>query len=242
MNARSVWARLAAPLLLASIITALGTAGTPSAAPASSQVDAAPSPAGLASSVEGVVDLVIKRNPSLRSYSASAHLDLQQVNFPYLHPVLDGHEYVSAPGYTVFDYPHTPFYLKGITKVQGAFGNADRWLHCYDISMTQAPGAYRLHMVPKINGEISAVDVLLGRDGAIDQVKWSYHENPNDGLTLTQTYAVIDGYSVVTQQASDVSLHHIRAKGTQTFSGFAFNVPVPTPTPTPSDPLHQCDN
>ena len=226
-------------LCLATTIAGLGQAPASASGTAAAPI-ASPAPSG--ANVDSVVALVLKRNPGMTSYKAHAHLDLRQVTFPYLHPVLDGYEYLSSPGYTVFDYPHTPFYLKGITKVQGAFGNADRWIRCYDITLAETPDAYQLHMVPKIEGEISAIDLLLGRDGTIDHVDWRYRENASDHIALTQTYSTVDGYSVVTSQTSDVVLHHIRARGTQTFSGFEFNVPVPTPTPTPSDPLHACDN
>ena len=201
----------------------------------------APSSAG-SPDVASIIGLVLKRNPGLQSYSAVAHLDMQQLNFPYLHPVMDGHEYLSAPGFTVFDYPHTPFYLKGFTKVQGAFSDATRWQRCYDITSSDQGGEYALHMVPKINGQIAAVDLLLAHDGRIDHVDWYYHENSSDHIRLTQTYSSVQGYDIVTQQISEVTLHHIRARGTQTFSAFLFNVPVPTPTPTPSNPLHACDN
>jgi len=212
------------------------------AALAASPTPAPPAYASAAANVDSIVDKVIDHDPGLRSYSAVAHLDLRQVSFPYLHPVLDGHAYVSAPGYTTFDYPHTPFYLKGITKVQGAFADASRWLRCYDITVASKSDGYALHMVPKVQGEIAYVDVLLGLEGTIDRAEWRYRENMKDYIALTQTYTTIDGHSVVTSQASDVALHHIRAKGTQTFSNFEFNVPVPTPSPTPSDPAHACDN
>lgn len=241
MDLRHLWPRaaLGLALCLATAVAGLGQASAFGFAVAAAPIESA-RPTG--ASIESVVDLVLKRNPGMKSYKAHAHLDVRQVNFPYLHPVLDGYEYLSSPGYTVFDYPNTPFYLKGFTKIQGAFGNADRWLRCYNITLEETPDAYRLHMVPKLQGEISAIDLLLGRDGTIDQVDWHYRENPNDRIGLSQTYSTIDGYNVVTAQSSDVTLHHIRARGTQTFSGFEFNVTVPTPTPTPSDPLHACDN
>ena len=242
------------PLALAAglILAAPVFAQSPPAAPPSATVAGTPSPSAAVASaahqppgvadVDSIVNLVLRRNPGLQSYSAVAHLDLRQVNFPYLHPVLDGHEYLSAPGYTVFDYPHTPFYMKGITKVQGAFSDATRWQRCYNITVSEQDQSYLLHLVPKITGEITAIDILLSRAGAVDHVDWYYRQNPNDHIRLTQTYSDVSGFNVVTQQKSEVTLHHIRALGTQTFSDFRFNVPVPTPTPTPSDPLHACDN
>ena len=228
---------LAIQLGLAAIFTlAVATTGFARAdVPAAS---ASPAP----KTIESVIGIVLARNPGMRTYRALAHLDLRQTNFPYLHPILDGLEYYSSPGFIVFNFPHTPFYLKGITKFQGSFANADRWQTCYNIVMTGKPNGYLLHMVPKIQGEISAIDVLLDQAGAIDEVDWYYRNNIRDHIHVVQTYSTIDSYNVVTQQTSDVLLHHIRVKGTQTFSGFSFNVPVPTPTPTPSDPGHRCDN
>lgn len=243
MEIRPIWLRsaLGLALCLATAVTALAEPTPVDSAPASAAAPIA-SAQSSAATVESVIDLVLARNPGMKSYKARAHLDLHQVTFPYLHPVLDGYEYLSSPGYTVFDYPHTPFYMKGITKVQGAFTNASRWERCYNITLAETPTSYRLHMVPKIEGEISAVDLSLDRSGRIDQVDWYYHESTTDHIGLSQTYSTIGGYDVVTSQSSDVTLHHIRARGTQTFSAFEFNVSVPTPTPTPSDPLHACDN
>ncbi|MBV8281611.1 MAG: hypothetical protein JO347_06045 [Candidatus Eremiobacteraeota bacterium] len=235
MNARPFAHLAAAGALTAALVAALSP---PAASESGPPAYASAASAGVGS----VIDTVVGRNPGLKSYVARAHLDLRQVTFPYLHPVLDGHAYVSAPGYTTFDYPHTPFYLKGLTKFQGAFGDATRWQRCYDITLTANGDSYALHMVPKVEGEITAVDVRVGLDGAINRVEWRYRENPKDYIALTQTYSNVMGHNIVTSQATEVTLHHIRALGTQTFSAFQFNVPVPTPSPTPSDPAHACDN
>lgn len=204
---------------------------------------AQPSPkASAGSEVAAIIGRIVHRNSGLSSYEAHARLDVRQVNFPYVHPVLDGFVYFSSPGYTIYDFPHTPFYLKGITKVEGAVGLANRWPQCYDITIENQPDVYILHMAPKIRGEVADIDVTVAKKGAeLQHFEWHYH-NPGDHISLDQTYAVVNGYSVVTQQQTDVTIHHIRAKGMGTFDNFQYNVPVPTPTPTPSDPLHHCDN
>jgi hypothetical protein len=205
--------------------------------------DATAKPAPTPASVDSVIDLILSRDPDIRSYAAHATLDIQQVDFPYLHPVLDGHVYYTAPGYTIYDFPHTPSYLQGITRVEGAMGMASRWRRCYNIALDQQPGVYILHMVPKIRGEVSQLDVTVNqRNGNLEHFTWSYHDSAEDSISLTQYYANVGGYDVVTLQRTDITRHHIRAKGTGTFDSFQYNVPVPTPTPTPSDPLHQCDN
>jgi hypothetical protein len=192
--------------------------------------------------VESVIDSVLNRNPGLRSYQAHASLDVRQLNFPWLHPVLDGKVYFNAPGYTVYDFPHTASYLQGITKVEGAVGLASRWRHCYDITLEVRPDAYVLHMVPKILGEVAQMDVSVDKTTSdLKFFNWSYH-HPGDSVQLWQTYSRVGGFDVVTAQSADITKRHIRAKATGTFDAFQFNVPVPTPTATPSNPLHQCDN
>jgi hypothetical protein len=234
-----------APALAGAFILAIWVAGLAQPSPAASGEAQASPPAVKAFAspgVDGVIDLVLNRNPGLRSYQAHASLDIQQVNFPYLHPVLDGKVYFNSPGYTVYDFPHTPSYLQGITRVEGAVGMATRWRHCYNITLEYKPQAYVLHMVPKIRGEVSQMDVTVDKaTGNPEAFFWSYH-NAGDTVSLSQTFSAVGGYAVVTAQKSEIAKHHIRAEATGTFDSFSYNVPVPTPTPTPSDPLHQCDN
>ncbi len=193
-------------------------------------------------SVKSIIEMITHRNPGLNSYQANASLDIRQLNFPWLHPVLAGTEYYGQPGFTILDFPHTPSYLKGITKVEGTVLSAPKWEHCYNITTTTLPEAYVLHMVPKIEGEVSSVDVTVGRsDGQLQRFDWYYHDS-DDHISLVQYYGIVYGYSVVESQSSQITRHHIHAVGQATFSQFQFNVPVPAPTPTPSNPLHQCDN
>lgn len=233
---RRILKTASALLLTGALALALAHAGR--AAPAVSP-SAARTPAA---SVDSIIELITHRNPGLISYQAHARLDIRQLNFPYLHPVLDGTEYYTSPGFTVFDFPHTPSYLKGITKVEGAVYEAHRWRRCYDITFRTEPEAYFLHMVPKIRGEVSALDVTVEKSsGDLQHFDWHYH-NSGDGISLTQYYTIENGYSVVTLQHSDVTIHHIRARIVGTFDDFKYNVTVPLPTATPSDPAHQCDN
>ena len=229
---RNPLTRLAAAIAGLTVLAAVAIDGGAGIAATS-----APSP-----TVKSVIDLITHTNAGLDSYQAHASLDIRQLNFPWLHPVLDGTEYYGKPGFTIVDFPHTPSYLKGITKVEGTVLSAPKWEHCYDITMTTLPEAYVLHMVPKINGEVSSVDVTVGRaDGQLQRFDWYYHGS-DDHISLVQYYGTVYGYSVVQSQSSQITRHHIRAVGQATFSEFQFNVPVPTPTPTPSNPLHQCDN
>lgn len=237
MNSR-ITIRSLLSLAAALFFAAAAVAATPSKralhTPAPS-VSPSPGPAA-------VVGLILRDNPGLHSYKAHAHLDIRQVNFPWLHPVLDGSQYYSEPGFITYDFPHTPAYLKGITKIEGSVGLANRWMHCFDISVSSEREAYNLKMTPKIRGEIKEMDVVVDRnDGTIHHIDWWYRI-PGDHVALDQFYGFVSGFKVVTMQQSTIQLHHIRAIGNGSFDQFEFNVPVPAPTPTPADPLHACDN
>lgn len=221
---------------VAMFVLAAGIAvATPKVAASAASPSPAPGPAT-------VIGLILRDNPGLDSYKAHAHLDIRQVNFPWLHPVLDGSQYYTKPGYVIYDFPHTPGYLKGITKVTGSVGLANRWERCYNISVSSDKEVYNLKMTPKIRGEVREMDVVVDRnDGTVHHIDWWY-QDPGDHVTLDQFYGFVSGYKVVTLQQSTIQLHHIHAIGNQTFDSFQFNVPVPAPTATPSDPLHACDN
>lgn len=224
------------------ILVAIGLAGLAAPSTASNARPSSVAAVPETNKVDNVINLVLRRDPDIRSYEAHAVLDIRQVNFPYLHPVLDGHVYYTSPGFSVYDFPNTPGYLRGITRLEGAMGMASRWRQCYNITLEQQPEAYILHMVPKILGEVSQMDVTVNKkSGNLEHFSWFYHDS-DDNISLTQYYGMVNGYDVVTLQESDITRHHIRAKARGTFDSFQYNVPVPTPTPTPSDPLHQCDN
>lgn len=236
-------ARLVALGVALGFVAAVGAAGLAQPSPPASQVSPAPKARTTSSpTVDSVIDMVLNRNPGLGSYEAHARLDVRQLNFPWLNPVLEGKVYYNKPGYEVYDFPHTPSYLQGITKVEGAVGLANRWRHCYNITLDVRPDDYVLHMVPKILGEVAQMDVTIDKNSGEERFfNWSYHRQA-DSVQLWQTYSNVNGYDVVTAQAADISKHYIRAKATGTFDTFRLNVPAPTPTPTPSNPLHQCDN
>ena len=191
--------------------------------------------------VDTIIATVVGREPTMTSYAAHAVLDIRQTNFPYLHPVLNGMQYYSRPGLTIVDLQHVPWYLNGITKIEGATLDANRWPHCYTIAVESKSSGYLLHMVRKIRGEVDHIDVTVASSGEIPHIEWFYH-NAGDHVVLDQLYQTINGFRVVTKQVSQITLHHIHALGTSNFTDFNFNLPVPTPTPTPSEPLRQCDN
>jgi len=200
---------------------------------------AAPPAAAATMTADKVIALILSRNPAMRSYRAHAHLDVRQLNFPYLHPILDGTEYYTSPGLVVSDFPHVPFYLKSVNLAQTGAYAASRFRDCYDIKLRMENDAYVLHMVPKANGRVSSVDVRVSEAGAIEHMEWHYTHS-RDRIALDMSYSDIGDFNVITFEQSTIRVSHIAALANSTFDQFEFNVPVPTPTPAP--PGHECDS
>jgi len=186
-----------------------------------------------------VINLILSRNPTMQSYRAHAHLDARQLNFPYLHPVLDGTEYYTSPGYVVSEFPRVPFYLKSVNLSQTGAYAASRFRLCYDIALRIEHDAYVLHMTPKNAGRVAYVDVRVSEAGAIEHMEWHY-DRRRDSIALDMIYSDIDGFNVITFERSTIRISHIAALANTTFDQFEFNLPVPTPTPAPTG--HECDS
>lgn len=200
-----------------------------------------PSRAPQAVTADDVIRLILSRNPALKSYTAHAHLDIRQLNFPYLHPVLDGTMYYKSPGLIVSSFPHVPFYLKSVNFEQSAAYAATKFKQCYSVSVIEKGDHYFLHMEPYIHSRVKSLDVKVAKtDGAIQHMEWHYLQDPRDHIILDLHYSKVEGYDVVTAETTDIRVDHIRAIGLSLIDGFLFNVPVPTPTPPVAG--HECSN
>lgn len=191
-------------------------------------------------SADDVIHLILSRNPSLSSYIAHVHLDIRQLNFPYLHPSIEGTTYYKSPGLVVSTFPHVPFYLKSVNLQQTGAYAATKFKRCYAVSVSQDDLSYHLHMEPYIHSRVKSLDVTVAPDGAIQHMEWRYLQDSRDHIDLDIYYSNVGGYRVITGEIAKIRISHIRAIATSIFDGFQFNVPVPTPTPPEIG--HECSN
>ena len=228
--------RLPAATYFVATLGALLVASVSAGASPPSQVGVKPAQSSLPISADDVIHLILRRNPTLRSYTAHVHVDIRQLNFPYLHPAIDGTTYYKSPGLVVSTFSHVPFYLKSVNLQQSGAYAASKFKLCYAVAVSDDGDAYHLYMLPYLHSRVKSLDVIVGKsDGAIRHMEWRYLQNSRDHITLDLHYSDVEGYNIVTSEVADIRVDHIRAMGLTLFTNFLFNVPVPTPTPNGPD-------
>ncbi len=177
-----------------------------------------------------IADLVKRMTAAddLRSYTASVHADIAMHSFPYLSPSLDGTYYHKEPSKNKIVFTSgLPFIAQQFSKVYPQVESPARWDAVYDMAVESTDGSYTtLKLVPRKHGRIDHIDAKIDdRTADLVQLRWNY----NDGgyATLDQSYGVVDGHRLVTQQTGHLDVPHYNADLKSTFSAFKLNADIP---------------
>lgn len=184
-----------------------------------------------ASAQDNTVKSLIQRMAAadtVRSYTASVHADIAMHSFPFLSPSLDGTYYHKEPSKNKIVFTSgLPFIAKQFSKVYPEVESPSNWLEKYYVSVESTDPTYTvLKLVPRKHGRIDHIDAKI-ENGTADlvQLRWNY----NDGgyATLDQTYGVIQGHRLVTQQTGHFEVPHYNADLKSTFTAFKINADIP---------------
>jgi hypothetical protein len=164
----------------------------------------------------------------VHSYTASVHADIAMHSFPFLSPSLDGTYYHKEPSKNKIVFSSgLPFIAREFSKVYPEVESPARWLQKYYVSAEGSDGAdTMLKLVPRKHGRIDHIDVKIDDKTAdVLELRWNY----NDGgyATLDQTYSVVEGHRLVTQQTGHFEVPHYNADLKSTFSAFKINANIP---------------
>lgn len=164
----------------------------------------------------------------VRSYTASVHADIAMHSFPFLSPSLDGTYYHKEPSKNKIVFTSgLPFIAKQFSKVYPEVESPGRWEQKYVVSVESADAASTtLKLVPRKHGRIDHIDAKIDNATAdVVQLRWNY----NDGgyATLDQTYTLVQGHRLVTQQTGHFEVPHYNADLKSTFSAFKINADIP---------------
>jgi hypothetical protein len=165
---------------------------------------------------------------TVRSYTANVHADIAMHSFPFLSPSLDGMYYHKEPNKNKIVFTSgLPFIAKQFSKVYPELESPSNWLQKYYVSVESQDSQYAmLKLVPRKHGRIDHIDAKVSDNtGDLVQLRWNY----NDGgyATLDQTYSVIEGHRLVTQQSGHFEVPHYDADLKSTFSAFKINADIP---------------
>jgi hypothetical protein len=188
--------------------------------PAAAQTSSAPT-------VVAIIDRMVAAD-TVRSYTASVHADIAMHSFPFLSPSLDGTYYHKEPSKNKIVFTSgLPFIAKQFSKVYPEVESPSNWLQKYYVSVENQDGQYTtLKLIPRKHGRIDHIDAkILDTTADLVQLRWNY----NDGgyATLDQTYSVVEGHRLVTQQTGHFEVPHYNADLKSTFTAFKINADIP---------------
>ena len=82
-----------------------------------------------------------------------------------------------------------------------------------------------LHMVQRVRGMIDHETVLIDPNAwTIDRIRYDYY---NGGVvTMTQHFALVDGYTMLSAQTAEIKIPHVRAVANGTYTDYRTNVAI----------------
>lgn len=178
--------------------------------------------------VISIVQRMVAEDAGVRSYTASVHADIAMHSFPFLNPSLDGTYYHKEPNKNKIVFTSgLPYIAKEFSKVYPDIESPSHWFTRYYVSLESNDGTYAtLKLVPRKHGRIDHIDAKIDEATAdLVQLRWNY----NDGgyATLNQTYGVVDGHRLVTEQTGHFDVPHYNADLKSTFTAFHINADIP---------------
>jgi hypothetical protein len=173
---------------------------------------------------------VMERNPNLSSYQSRLHVDIRLISFPYIGQHLDGSTYFKRPANYEVVFDRVPSYARGFEKLYSDVGDPANWEQRFAISYEGlAPFEKRsdiaLHMVQRVRGMIDHETVLIDPSAwTIDQIRYDYY---NGGVvTMTQHFASVGGYTMLSSQRAEIKIPHVRAVANGTYTDYQTNVAI----------------
>jgi hypothetical protein len=178
--------------------------------------------------VVGIVQRMVAADAGVRSYTASVHADIAMHSFPFISPSLDGTYYHKEPNENKIVFTSgLPYIAREFSKIYPDIESPSHWFTRYYVTLEDTDGTYTtLKLVPRKHGRIDHIDAKIDNATTdLVQLRWNY----NDGgyATLNQTYGVVGGHRLVTEQTGHIDATHYNADLKSTFTAFRINVDIP---------------
>jgi hypothetical protein len=167
-------------------------------------------------------------NGDVRTYKASVHVDVVLKSFPFLSPSLDGTSYYRQPDRQAVIFDTMPSLASQFKKVYPNVDPPSRWPALYDVTLTSdAGGATTFRLVPKKNGRVAHLDVVVDDATAtIRAYTWSYTDGGS--VAFEQTFKSVGNDYLIDKQSGHVDLPSYQADVTSKFSHYELNVALPS--------------
>jgi hypothetical protein len=177
-----------------------------------------------------ILSKVMERNPNLSSYQSRLHVDVRLISFPFIGQHLEGSTYFKRPANYEVVFDHVPSYARGFEKLYSDVGDPSNWEGRFAITYVgRQPFEQRtdiaLHLVQRVRGMIDHETVLIDPQAwTIDQIRYDYY---NGGVvTMTQHFADVGGYTMLSAQTAEIRIPHVRAVANGTYTDYETNVAI----------------
>ncbi len=177
-----------------------------------------------------ILGRVMERNPNLSSYQSRLHVDVHLISFPFLGQHLEGSTYFKRPANYEVVFDHVPAYAKGFEKLYSDVGDPSNWQQRFVVTYQgHEPFENRtdlvLHLVQRVRGMIDHETVDIDPTAwTIDRIRYDYY---NGGVvTMTQHFADVGGYTMLSSQTADIKIPHVRAVANGTYTDYQTNVAI----------------
>jgi outer membrane lipoprotein-sorting protein len=189
------------------------------------------SPAAAQSSPGAILAGIASRNPALQTYQARVHVNVHQLNFPWLSPKLDGTSYFKRPNSYEVVFDRVPSYAHGIDKLFGTIDDVATWMKEWNIAYggvqnVDGHSVYALRMTKKIYSDQIQDTVAYVDPVTYQVVRMDWHYRNGGTITMTQTYRQQGQFNVVATQHADINIPHVHAIADATYGEYQTNVAV----------------
>lgn len=177
-----------------------------------------------------VVARVIDANPSLRSYQARVHVDVQMQSFPFLAPQLEGTTYFKRPNNFEVVFDRVPSYARGFERLYADIGDPSSWERRFNLSVVgdRTVNGHRdvvVRLVQKVRGMIDHQDVAIDASTwHVDEMAWHYYTG--GVISMTQAFQDVGGSSVLLSQHATIRIPHVRAVADARYTDYRTNVAI----------------
>lgn len=178
-----------------------------------------------------IVERILARNPSLRSFQAHLHVNIRMLNFPFFAPELDGTSYFKRPDNYEVVFDRVPPYAKGFAKMFDAIGDPAAWEADQNVTYAGQSSLggrpmLELRMTKKVYSSI--LDYTLAyvdpSDYQVTRMEWHYRNGGT--IVMTQSFKTEGAYSVIASQHATIDIPHIRAVADAIYGTYHTNVAV----------------
>jgi hypothetical protein len=179
--------------------------------------------------VQAIVNAVIARTQTVRSYTADLSLHVRMHSFPFIGMTFSGVTAYERPGKFAVTLHTLPAIARAFAKMSGDVGDHATWVQRYDISLatgSQAPaGQIVLRLTPRQPCQVAFAQAYVDRSNkTIQRIEWHYVNGGH--IDVDEHYAIQNGILLTAGQSAEIAMPGIHASASSNLSNIVVQTDV----------------